>query len=707
MDSPAAGRTGSVTDAASLIGVGSWHWDGSGGVVVDREFEVLLGVEAGQSSGCAEAVTERVHPDDRSATLRAVKAAIEAGDPFSVEHRVVWPDGTVRWIETRGRPHLDGDGRGSGASGFSWDVTDRAEALELAREESLAYRRRLADLQQLSCERLDYLTSINEVLVTAHDRREIMRGATSVAVPRLGEWCVIAVLPDDGGRVPDLEIAHVDPEMVALAHDLQKRIPYDPDARTGLANVIRSGVTEFYPEIDEEVLASADAPEEGKEVARQLELRSAILVPLTKQGRTIGAMQFVNSSHARHYTPDDVALAEAVASRVASSLENRRLSEMLRKNQFRAALDAMLDDVAISRAVRDDSGEIIDFVIEFMNANSSDGAGRGAADLIGQRVLSAYPRWRENGLFERFKKVVDRGEPWVVDRLRYEDETADGTPISGWWSIRVVPLDDGYLASSRDETAAVLAERELERSREQKERARVTLEVLQEAALPGSLPELESVDIGVRYDPADEALPVGGDWFDVLHLPERRLLVIVVADVAGHGQGSAGLMVQVRNAMRAFAVDGLDPGEVLTKTNRSYRATTSSSRLVTSCCLFLSLDSGDMTWSSAGHFDPVFESGGTVTELRSRHGIPLGIGDSHRYGFTSARLNPGDQIVLFTDGLIERRGETIDRGLQRLRATVAAADASGAQQLLDHIFVELLAEGTRRDDAVGVVVRFR
>ena len=207
----------------------------------------------------------------------------------------------------------------------------------------------------------EVMTGINEVLASAHDRREIMQGATSVAVPRLGEWCVVAVLPGDGGRIPDIEVAHVDPEMVALARDLQERIPYDPDARTGLANVIRSGVTEFYPEIDEQVLESVDAPEEGKEVARQLELRSAILVPLIKRGRTIGAMQFVNSSHARHYTPDDVALAEAVASRVASSLENRRLSEMLRKGQFRAALDAMLDDVAIARAVRDDDGEIIDF----------------------------------------------------------------------------------------------------------------------------------------------------------------------------------------------------------------------------------------------------------------------------------------------------------------------------------------------------------
>jgi serine phosphatase RsbU (regulator of sigma subunit) len=156
-----------------------------------------------------------------------------------------------------------------------------------------------------------------------------MINVTTQSVPGLGDWCSIHVLPSKG-EVPVVEIAHVDPAMVAYARELQGRFPYQPDAPTGVARVIRTGQTEFYPDITDDVVAELELDDETRDIVTQLALRSSICVALTKRGRVLGAMQFVMSSSSRRYTIDDVALARTVADRIASSIENVRLHEQQR-----------------------------------------------------------------------------------------------------------------------------------------------------------------------------------------------------------------------------------------------------------------------------------------------------------------------------------------------------------------------------------------
>jgi serine phosphatase RsbU (regulator of sigma subunit) len=181
------------------------------------------------------------------------------------------------------------------------------------------------DRERVQRERLEFLAAINEALNNSTNQLEVMRNVTRTTVPRLGDWCSIHVLPSRNAVIPDVEIAHVDPEMVAYALQLQKRFPYDPDADKGVAHVLRTGRTEFYPDITDEVITSLDATEEERAIIGQLALRSAIAVPLIKQGRILGAVQFVMSSSSRRYTAEDVELAHTVAGRIASSLENHRL----------------------------------------------------------------------------------------------------------------------------------------------------------------------------------------------------------------------------------------------------------------------------------------------------------------------------------------------------------------------------------------------
>ncbi len=245
---------------------------------------------------------------------------------YRTDHRIVWPDGTCHWIAGVGGVTVDDRGVATGTVGCVLDVSEQV-AQTRERERLNAAVAAAHERERLQRERLEFLAAINEALSSSTDRHEVMRNVTRLTVPRLGDWCSIHVLPSRTAHIPEVEIAHVDPDMIRYAKELQQRFPYDPAADNGVAHVIRTGKTEFYPEITEEVIASVDATDEERAIIEQLVLRSSIAVPLVKRDRVLGAIQFVTSDSSRRYTPDDVALAHTVAGRIASSLENHRLQE--------------------------------------------------------------------------------------------------------------------------------------------------------------------------------------------------------------------------------------------------------------------------------------------------------------------------------------------------------------------------------------------
>lgn len=337
-------------------GLGTWRWTLTNGETVwDARMEALFGLAPGEFDGTFDTYVSMLHPDDREQTLAALARAVESKASYRVEHRVVWPDGSVHWIAGVGGVTLDESDDVTGTVGCSMDITERVEQ-ELDRQQLAEAAFVAASNERLQRERLEFLGIINDALNASSTVPEVMRNVTRMAVPRLGDWCSIHVLPRDGRLTPDIEVAHVDPAMVALAREIHDRFPYDPDAPSGVAAVIRTGVTEFYSEISDEVIESLDLADEQRELLAVLDLRSAISVAMKKRGRVIGAIQFVSSSSSRSYTADDVALAETVAGRVASSIENRRLHEEQREiaaTLQRSLLPDRLPDVpGIDTAVR-------------------------------------------------------------------------------------------------------------------------------------------------------------------------------------------------------------------------------------------------------------------------------------------------------------------------------------------------------------------
>lgn len=226
-------------------------------------------------------------------------------------------------------------------------------------------------------------------------------------------------------------------------------------------------------------------------------------------------------------------------------------------------------------------------------------------------------------------------------------------------------------------------------------RAGVLSELLQRAALPEHLPSIDGVALDAAYRPAVAVNGIGGDWYDAFALGTDRL-GLVIADVAGHGEEAASFMVQVRNALRAMALEHEQPHVVLERINAIALSLRDDGAPFITCC-YAVLDAGTHTlvWSTAGHFDPLVVSGESAWYASAPHRPPLTVSPHPDYVSSTVDLDAGDRVVMFTDGLIERRGEPIDVGLRRVARR--AAELRG-EKIVDCLDSLLEIESERCDD---------
>ncbi|GAA0484449.1 hypothetical protein Ade02nite_87620 [Paractinoplanes deccanensis] len=224
---------------------------------------------------------------------------------------------------------------------------------------------------------------------------------------------------------------------------------------------------------------------------------------------------------------------------------------------------------------------------------------------------------------------------------------------------------------------------------------------LQQSTLPENLPTLDGWDLQAAYRPA--AGRVGGDWYDVVVLPDGDA-VISIGDVAGHGLGAAVMTGQVRNAVRAYAVEDAAPAAVVTRV-AALLDRLGTPLLATLFVLHLRPDTGDFSWCSAGHPTPVHSGPERDTHLvEGAVGPPLGLRRAS-YRQNDGCLPPGAQLLLYTDGLVENFPASIDDGLDRVRRRsqeVYAADGS-TTAVLDTVLAGV--PQPQRDDIAAVVLR--
>ncbi len=458
---------------------------------------------------------------------------------------------------------------------------------------------------------------------------------------------------------------------------------------------------------------------------------STYCFPLTAGPRKLGAVQFVYRA-ATALDSGTVAIASTIFQQGAVALDRslrfeeelaiRRRSERLLALTARlsgaltprdvaeafidAALTSVGADAAALSVVDRETGQMTpvawrgvpDELIEERGVPLS--ADRPGAKALRRRQPAYYQDLDE--LAADFPGSHDRAEASGMQTFAYLPLWAAGSAIGlavlGWREPNQLLRDDQpFLESVAAQSALAL-----DRARRY-ETERDIAETLQRSVLPETLPSMEGLRVAAVYLPGSTAVDVGGDWFDTLTLADGRM-GFVVGDVVGKGVEAAATMAQLRNGMRALCLDERTPGETVTKLNLLLASYTD---VPFATLGYVTLDprSLDATVTSAGHPPPlVVEPDGEIRYLEGGGGLPLGADPEASYTEWHTTFQPGSIVVLYTDGLVERPGRSIDEGLDLLAAAAAAAPQD-PNAFVNAVVEELLGKGARGDDVALLVIR--
>ncbi len=331
-------------------------------------------------------------------------------------------------------------------------------------------------------------------------------------------------------------------------------------------------------------------------------------------------------------------------------------------------------------------------------------AGAALADLIEpsqhaaleRRLSAAGDGWRSG----TFAFRSESGRP-ATDRRLWIARAGDELLVIGEPLIdeqdrlveKVLELNDELVNTHRELV------RQRRRTAELLERERGIAETLQRALLPERLPDVPGVRLTAHFEPA--AGHVGGDWYDAVEL-ESGELALAIGDVAGKGIPAAALMGELRGGLRAGMLAGAAPHAALRVLDRLANR---AGHMATAAVVLIDPRTGAVRHASAGHLPPaVFAPGGAVRFLTDGASTPLLAYDGEA-GTGSDTLAPGERLVLYTDGLVERRGEPIDASLDRLAS--AASAAGDLDDLPAHLLAALQPpeDGLRDDIAILALER--
>ncbi|MGI5404524.1 SpoIIE family protein phosphatase [Streptomyces sp. CA-135486] len=250
------------------------------------------------------------------------------------------------------------------------------------------------------------------------------------------------------------------------------------------------------------------------------------------------------------------------------------------------------------------------------------------------------------------------------------------------------------LAATRDQLAYT--------EQESAERNRLALQ-LQHAIMPPTpdIVEAPGLQVAVRYRPAESESLVGGDWYDAVVLPSKRIL-LCVGDVAGHGIDAATGMVVLRNAMRGLAVTGAGPGQLLSWLNMVAHHLTEQVTATAVCGLY-DPETRILRWARAGHLPPVLVRGNDADTLPVLGGMLLGALAGAQYHEDEVQLEPDDTLLMYTDGLVERRDTAVHESLAQLIAT-AQAPATTLERRLDRLLTHSKSDTDDDTCLIGIQV---
>ena len=250
---------------------------------------------------------------------------------------------------------------------------------------------------------LEFLSNASKVLSSSLDYKTTLQTIANLAVQHIADWCAINMLADDGS-IEQLAIAHVDPQKVQWAWELNKKYPVDRNATRGVPQILRTGVSEFVPLITDEMLVAAAVDDEQLALARKIGFTSAMTIPIIVDGKAIGTIAFVLAESARRYTQADLTMAEELASRASLAIQNARLYWAMQ--QSRDQFDIILRGVADGIIVYDSHSHII-------YANEA------AALMTNSISVEAMMGTSNTGIYDRYEIIDEHRQPFPHSQLTH------------------------------------------------------------------------------------------------------------------------------------------------------------------------------------------------------------------------------------------------------------------------------------------------
>jgi serine phosphatase RsbU (regulator of sigma subunit)/anti-sigma regulatory factor (Ser/Thr protein kinase) len=441
-------------------------------------------------------------------------------------------------------------------------------------------------------------------------------------------------------------------------------------------------------------------------------------------------MMLVRTS-GRPYGEGDLAVAERLARRAGIAFENARLhlatraaranaeAAATRARRLQGVIDATFSSVSLDEFLR----QLLDRLREALGAETAtlltvDEAGEalvvrqsvgwpGAQGLTVPFGSGFAGRIAETRMHDAVRDVAQVGlagagdlPPGVVS-IAGAPLLVEGALVGvlqvGSRTPRGFDEEDVMLLRLVAARAAISVERGQAHEHEQ-----AVAEALQRSLLPGRLPTIDGIETAARYVPGTVGLEIGGDWYDVFEL-EDGSVGITVGDVMGRGIQAAASMGHLRHVVRAYALECLGPAETLARLDR---IASESEIFATVVYAILSPDRMTMRLANAGHPPPLVRTPhGSVRRLDDGRSLPIGSGAGAMFAEATIDVEPDSSLIFYTDGLVERREESIDTGIDRLAALIGGGRSS-AHHLVDGI-IEELADGAQPDDRAILAVRLQ
>ncbi len=720
-----------ATEAAQL---GLWDWDLiDDSLVWDARSRAMYGQSDMPLTGLVSDIDRTIHPEDRPAVAAELARAIEARGNLEIEFRVVHPDGTERIVYARGQALVDASGRAVRMLGTNADVTEVRRAQRQAVQDT---------------ERTAALVDVARALGEADDEDAVAAVVDGAARTLLGANGVAFVIAT-GDQLPPQRVRgrvtfDAPAEVVGLLADLPV------DTAVPAVETLLSGRSYFY---GDRASGSASFPA-GEALWAAAGVQALATVPMTSPDGVFGSFS-VTCSGERAWRPADERLVETFASLVAQALRRiwARTAEVTarRSAQRWAAQQGTLVALASSLELAGDVDEVLAVVsgggVGLLSARGTvltlregevlrayttaffDAQVRSeVADLPGDfplPMVDAATTGREHFLRDAEEAFALFPAQAATTRELYAQartRASAAVPLRGRGEVigsLSVGLDVPHEWTRPEQQLlaafAALTAQALERirSREAEEAANAAVrrfsETLQRSLLT-SPPEPEGLDVAVRYVPAAAEAQVGGDWYDAFQLSDGATSV-VVGDVTGHDREAAAAMAQMRNLLRGIAhSSGAQPAQVLSRLD----AAVDDLAVGAMATVLLAtveqppelLERGQrlLRWSNAGHPPPLLLGpDGSTRFLETEPDLLIGLAPGLPRHDHALVLEPGSTLLVFTDGLVERRASSLTDGLAWLEASVRELAHLAPGALCD----ELLARvgGGSEDDVALLAVR--